>query len=378
MASMEARLEALRLHSNAPDGAAALLGEEARQSSDPLVVLAYAKQLLAAPRQDADGLRLLKMLATKGLGRVVKRPLSDAQYLLGGAYADGLYGLRASPKRAYHYYLQAAKHMHGEATFQVGQCHEKGAGCKRAPRRAVEYYRKAAVLGEPRAMHRLALVLLFGELGQRRSLKEGISWLKRAAAEPGCWAALHDLARCYEECPVLIRDEAFARECYRKAAAEGGYAPAQFRLGRAHEFGQLGWAPSLGQAVEWYSRAARGGHGQAQMAMSYWTLKGIPGVLEADPSAALAWARRAAAGEDRPVDPAALHQLARFYEEGVGAEGGPDPEEAMSLYGQAAALGHAKSKGKLQALRKQQQQQQQQQKKKEKEKTRSHAHCMIQ
>lgn len=364
MASMEARLEALRL--NESEAGDTQLGVDAQKSSDPYVVLAYAKQQLATPNGTSDGLKLLKMLATKGLGRIVKRPLSDAQYLLGNAYMDGLYGLKASPKKAFHYYLQAAKQMHGEATFQVGKCHEKGIGCKKAARRAVEYYRKAAVLGEPYAMHRLALALLFGELGQKRNLKEGISWLKRAAAEPGCWPAMHDLARCYEECPVVIKDEAFARECYRKAAVDGGYGPSQFRLGRAYEFGQLGLDASMDDAIGWYSRAAGAGYGQAQMAMSYWTLKGIPGALTADPPAALAWAKLAAAGEDRPVDAVALYQLARFYEEGVGQESGVDMEEAVRLYGQAASLGHAKSKARLKTMRS------------SASKKGSHSHCMVQ
>jgi TPR repeat protein len=103
------------------------------------------------------------------------------------------------------------------------------------------------------------------------------------------------------------------------------------------------------------------------MAMSYWTLKGFPDAMKPDPVAALAWAKLAADGEHRPVDPVAIYRLARFYEEGVGSEN-VDLEEAEKLYSQAAGLGHAKSKARLIAL----------QKSNKKSKKISISHCIIQ
>ena len=40
---------------------------------------------------------------------------------------------------------------------------------------------KAAAAGDQLAMHKYALMLLYGHLGMKRNIKEGISWLKRAA-----------------------------------------------------------------------------------------------------------------------------------------------------------------------------------------------------
>ena len=62
-----------------------------------------------------------------------------------------------------------------------------------------------------------------------------------------------------------------ALKCYRQAA-EGGNGDAQFRLGKAHEFGgELTLAIDLEAARTWYQKAAEGGDLDAQCRLGFAT-----------------------------------------------------------------------------------------------------------
>lgn len=61
--------------------------------------------------------------------------------------------------------------------------------------KSVQWYRKAASLGDTGAMYKLGIILLKGLLGQPKSTRDALSWLKRAAdqADVNNPHALHEL-----------------------------------------------------------------------------------------------------------------------------------------------------------------------------------------
>lgn len=275
-----------------------------------------------------EGMKWVKRLATTS-----RAPYAEAQFLLAEFYGKGAHGLRVDHGRAFALYLAASKQNHPGATYRAAVCYEVGAGTKKDEARAAQFYRKSAAAGDPLAMHKYALMLLYGHLGTRRNLKEGISWLKRAAsiASAACPQSLMDLARLHEKdsgCPMVIPDEGYALELYRRAA-HLGHAPAQYRVGTCHEFGILGCAMEPTTALKWYAKAADQGFPDAELALSHWYLTGTPAtalsaeqevadevILKPSEEEAFTWAHRAA---DRG-HPKAQYTLGYYCEEGIGCE----------------------------------------------------------
>jgi TPR repeat protein len=172
----------------------------------------------------------------------------------------------------------ASKLNHPAATYRSAVCNEIGAGTKKDFNRAVLFYRKAAALGDTAAMYKLGMILLGGLLHQPRNLRESIVWLRRAAAQADedNPHALHELALLHERPNnggVVPHDPNMARELFSQAA-QLGYAPAQFRLGACHEFGNLGCVIDPRRSIAWYTKAAQKGDPEAELALSGWYLTG--------------------------------------------------------------------------------------------------------
>lgn len=289
-----------------------------------------------------EAMKWLKKLATHGIC-----PYPDAQFLLAELYGRGEYGLKVNHGKAFALYFAASKQGHPASTYRVAVCYEMGAGTKKDAARAIQFYRKAAAAGDPLAMHKYALMLLYGHLGMKRNIKEGISWLKRASAVAtiDCPHSIMDLARLFEKdsgCPMIIPDEGYSLELYRKAA-KLGHAPAQYRLGTCHEFGLLNCPMEPQTALKWYAKAADQGFAEAELALSHWYLTGIPApalkdqehleehiVIKPSETEAFEWARRAA----EQGLPKAEYTLGYYYEEGIGVES--DLGAALMWYRRAA------------------------------------------
>lgn len=289
-----------------------------------------------------EAMKWLKKLATHGIC-----PYPDAQFLLAELYGRGENGLKVNHGKAFALYFAASKQGHPASTYRVAVCYEMGAGTKKDPARAIQFYRKSAAAGDPLAMHKYALMLLYGHLGMKRNIKEGISWLKRASAVAtvDCPHSLMDLARLFEKdsgCPMIIADEGYALELYHRAA-QLLHAPAQYRLGTCHEFGLLDCKMEPQTALKWYAKSADQGYAEAELALSHWYLTGTPATALEDPEHindyivikpsepdAFYWAERAAL----QGLPKAQYTLGYYYEEGVGVEA--DLGAALLWYRRAA------------------------------------------
>jgi TPR repeat protein len=102
--------------------------------------------------------------------------------------------------KAFNLYAQAAKQGHLASIYRSGVCYEVGAGTRRDPTRAIQFYKKAAMLGDSAAMFKIGTILLNGALGQTKNPREGVNWLKRAATQVDDTTphALHELAMLHQ------------------------------------------------------------------------------------------------------------------------------------------------------------------------------------
>lgn len=246
-------------------------------------------------------------------------------------------------------YVQASKQNHAAATYRAAVCYELGAGPRKDHARAVQFYRKSAALGNTSGMFKLAMILLHGAMGAPKNEREGVTWLKRAAvaADATNPEALHELALVYErgEVPSVIKDEAHARELYTKAS-QFGYAPSQYRLGKAYEYAELTCEMDARRSISWYTRAAEQGFPEAELALSCWYLIGAAGILELNETEAYLWARKAAEKGLAKAE----YTVGYYSEVGIGTQ--KDLDEAVRFYTKAAANGNERARTRLADLKK--------------------------
>jgi TPR repeat protein len=322
------------------------------------------------PNDDATGLRLAKKLveaasiladengtadkrtrdknkekfvleAHKIVKKLAQHQYGEAMFYLADCYGQGQLGLQADTKEAFTLYQGAAKAGHAASAYRTAVCcemgHEEGGGTKRDPLKAVQWYRRAAALGDTPALYKMGMILLKGLLGQQKNQGEAINMLQRAAnqADRDNPHALHELALIYEQ-PAsgnerVIPDEAYALQLFMQAA-DLGYKFSQFRLGQAYEYGLLGCPIDPRKSIGWYTKAAAQEEHQSELALSGWYLTGIEGVLQQSDTEAYLWARKAACAE--PPLPKALFAMGYFTEVGIGCP--KSLEEAKRWYGRAA------------------------------------------
>ncbi|RKF72271.1 putative activator of c kinase protein 1 [Golovinomyces cichoracearum] len=294
------------------------------------------------------------MEAHRILKKLVAQQNVEAMFFLADCYGRGAPGLEVDHKEAFSLYQSAAKVGHAAAAYRTAVCcelgNEEGGGTRKDPLKAIQWYKRAAMLGDTPAMYKMGIVLLKGLLGQQRNPREAIGWLKRAAerADVENPHALHELALLYEQPQgsenSVIRDEAYSFQLFQQAA-ELGYKFSQFRLGCAYEYGLFNCPIDPKLSILWYSRAAAQGEHQSELALSGWYLTGSEGVLQQSDTEAYLWARKAAiAGLAK-----AEYAMGYFTEVGIGSPGNLD--DAKRWYWRAAAQNFPKARERLEVLK---------------------------
>lgn len=290
------------------------------------------------PKSKAKAKEKYVLDAHKILKKLVSAGYSEAQFFLADCHGEGRMGLEVDPKEAFSLYHSAAKQGHAQSAYRVAVCceigQEEGGGTKRDPFKAVQWYKRAAALGDTPAMYKMGMINLKGLLGQARNPREGISWLKRAAdrADEENPHALHELALMYQNAggnDIIVRDEQYASQLFHQAA-ELGYKFSQFRLGAAYEYGLMGCPIDNRTSIIWYTRAAAQGEHQSELALSGWYLTGSEGILQQNDTEAYLWARKAATAGLAKAE----YAMGYFTEVGIGAT--PNLEDAKRWYWRAA------------------------------------------
>ncbi|PWN30171.1 hypothetical protein BDZ90DRAFT_229199 [Jaminaea rosea] len=283
------------------------------------------------------------------LKKIAERGHADAQYFLADCYANGIGTPKAKQDfdRAYPLFVLAAKHGHPDAAYRAGTCYEKGWGCRRDQGKALQFYRKAASQNHPGAMYRLATAELNGELGLKRSAKEGVKWLKRSAdaATPEFPHALHELALLHERGidNVLFVDPEYSCELLAQAG-EMGYAPSAYKLGVNYEYGRMGCPQDAGLSIHMYNIAAQQNHKEACFALTAWYLVGAPSILPQSDTEAYLWAKKAAEQNLAKAE----YAVGYFTEMGIGTV--KDLKEAKEWYKRAAEHGDKRANQRLTGL----------------------------
>ncbi|PYI21683.1 HCP-like protein [Aspergillus violaceofuscus CBS 115571] len=298
----------------------------------------------AREKYTMDGHKIVKKLVSAGY--------ADAQFYLADCYGQGQMGLQVDPKEAFGLYYAAAKQGHAQSAYRVAVCCEigqdEGGGTKRDPFKAVQWYKRAAALGDPPAMYKMGMILLKGLLGQAKNPREGVAWLKRAAdrADAENPHALHELALMYANGgnDVVARDEAYASQLFHQAA-ELGYKFSQFYLGNAYEYGLMGCPVDPRQSIIYYTHAAAQGEHQSELALSGWYLTGGEGILQQSDTEAYLWARKAATAGLAKAE----YAMGYFTEVGIGVVANLD--DAKRWYWRAAAQGFPKARERLEEIK---------------------------
>lgn len=137
--------------------------------------------------------------AHKLVKKLVYGGYPEAMFYLADCHGRGLLGLEPDTKEAFNLYQSAAKAGHAQSAYRVAVCcemgQEEGGGTRRDPLKAIQWYKRAATLGDTPAMYKMGMIQLKGLLGQPKNPREAIGWLKRAAdrADEENPHALHEL-----------------------------------------------------------------------------------------------------------------------------------------------------------------------------------------
>ena len=146
-------------------------------------------------KYNSDAYKMVKKLSSNGY--------TEATFYLADAYSRGALGLESDTREAFKLYQTAAKSGHAQAAYRVAVCceigQEEGGGTTRDAVKAVQWYKRAATLGDTPAMYKMGIISLKGLLGQPRNPKEAMEWLKKAAdrADRENPHALHELVSLF-------------------------------------------------------------------------------------------------------------------------------------------------------------------------------------
>lgn len=151
------------------------------------------------PRTRAKAREDYIMQAQKIFKKLASNGHAEALFYLGDSYSRGSLGLANDAKEAFTSYQSAAKINHAQAAYRVAVCCEigleEGGGTKKDPLKAMQWYRRAAELGDTSGMYKMGIIQLKGLLGQPKNPKDALAWLKRAAghADEENPHALHEM-----------------------------------------------------------------------------------------------------------------------------------------------------------------------------------------
>ncbi|KAL3031579.1 hypothetical protein AAZX31_02G036400 [Glycine max] len=185
------------------------------------------------------------------------RPLREAMALLlwGKRFKHGHRGVGPNPDRALDSFIKAAARGSALAMVDAGLIYwERGEKPK-----AMEFYHKAAELGNPSAQCNLGLSYLQAE---PPNTELAVKWLHKASV-CGNVRAQYQLALCLHRGGGRVRSNLKEAAKWYMKAAEGGYVRAMYNISLCFSFGE-GLTRNHQLARKWMKRAADRGHSKAQ------------------------------------------------------------------------------------------------------------------
>ncbi|MBL67035.1 MAG: hypothetical protein CMO74_01085 [Verrucomicrobiales bacterium] len=211
---------------------------------------------IIVPRNLRESVRLTTELAASGH--------ADSQWNLGLFYRMGVFEQKPGSDRVYiikkdlesmaKWMRKAADQDYTSAMVVLGGLHEKGEGVPLDYAKAMEWFHKAAKMGDAQACHLIGLAYRAGR-GKvvEMDKTKAVEWFRRGA-EMGDPQAQHDLGGALAEGEGVAKDLAEAREWLRRAAWQNERT-AQFELGRMLYNG-IGGEKDVVRGAMWINLAA--------------------------------------------------------------------------------------------------------------------------
>ncbi len=171
--------------------AAVNLAAAAESGEDTIAVVEMAKRY-----DTGRGVAVDQVKATRFYHIAANLGVKLAFPIVARRYDEGI-GIEKNPEQAARWYERAATAMDVPSMTRLAAAYDNGWGVKKDEAKATLWYTNAAQHQEPEAEYQLALRLLNGRGGFRKSEKErtaGMGWLRRAA-EHGHDEARKELAR---------------------------------------------------------------------------------------------------------------------------------------------------------------------------------------
>lgn len=222
--------------------------------------------------------------------------------------------------------------LDGEICNKVGQYYYQGKEIKQDYEKAYEYFQKSADLGDPNGQCNLGRLYELGR-GVKQDYDLAYDFYEKAANK-GNPSAENLLGRLYRDGIGVEKNLSVAFSFFEKAANKG-LAYAQFNLADLYYYEK-----DFIKAEEWYLKAAKQGHPDAQGSLGYLYQHG-EGEVAANPSKALKWTQKAADQHH----PKALYALGEMYANGIGVK--QDLAQAEYYFNESAKYSQLKAERTL-------------------------------
>ena len=192
--------------------------------------------------------------------RAAEQGHPSAQHALGVVYFAG-HGIDQDPESARNWFVKAAEQGHTKAQYNLGVMFRDGIGGTQDASKAIDWFRKAAEgeKGYFAAQFNLGAMYYDGQ-GVETDEEEALRWFVKGA-EQGDDRAAYNIGIIHLNNPTE-ENLKIAFNCFR-AAAERGYADAQFQLGKMYDSGTA-VPKDRNEAVKWFLEAAEQGQAYAQ------------------------------------------------------------------------------------------------------------------
>ncbi|MCR5404824.1 MAG: TIR domain-containing protein [Butyrivibrio sp.] len=216
------------------------------------------------------------------------------------------------------FYEKAASMGNIKAMNQTGLLYRQGKGCEADGEKALDYYKDAADLGSYEAMSNIGLLYRYGLKPIQEDIDSAYRWYKKAA-DAGQASAMNDIGDMYREGVYPTNTDMDEKERYNTArqwyekAVSYGYGSAYYKLGNMYKEGLIGDEQDYDKALEYYEKGADMGSSAAMNQLGFYY---SDEAKEPDNEKANYWYQRAAnLGND-----VAMYNLGVNYENGLGVE----------------------------------------------------------
>ena len=196
--------------------------------------------------------------------------LCDAMNSIGYMYANGE-GVEQDYAKAMEWYEKAADLGDSDAINYIGYMYLNGLGVEQDYGKAMEWFEKAVDLENSNAMDNIAVMYENG-MGVEQDYGKAMEWFEKAA-NLGDFIAMDNIALMYENGLGVEQDYGKAMEWFKKAA-DLGDSNAMHLLGYMFEAGK-GVEKDYAKAMEWYEKAADLGHSTSTNNIGYMYENGL-------------------------------------------------------------------------------------------------------